>query len=181
MVPTARTLIGYLPLAIFAGVMFWRMRTMDKARPLRLRTMWLMPVLFVALVGIVLFGMPPKALGVGALVLGVAIGAAVGWQRARLMRLHIEGEGAEARVMVRQSRAALVLLMALAGLRTLFRSATGAAQVSGAAGSAHLSAGALAMTDGLLGFALGMIVAHRVGLWRRAKALTSAQAASPEI
>jgi hypothetical protein len=173
--PFAKTLVGYLPLAIFAGVMFWRMRTMDKARPLRLRRLWLLPVVFVVLVGFVIASMPPSPLGIACIVLGVAIGAAVGWQRARLMRLHVEGEGDGARVMVRQSRAALLLIMALAGVRTLFRSATGT-QMSGAAGT-HLSVGALAVTDGLLGFALGMIVAHRLELWRRAKALTSAGSA----
>lgn len=172
MAPLVKTLVGYLPLAIFAAIMFWRLRTLDKARPLRLHTLWLLPVLFVVLVGVVLFGMPPGPVGIACIVLGIAVGAGVGWQRARLMRLHVEGEGDRARVMVRQSPAALLLLMALAGVRALFRSATGAAQMSGA-GGAHLSAGALALTDGLLGFALGMIVAHRVELWRRARALTT--------
>jgi hypothetical protein len=159
--------------------MFWRMRTMDKARPLRLRTLWLMPALFVALVVVVLFGMPPGVPGIAAIALGMAIGAIVGWQRARLMRLHLEGEGENAKVMVRQSRAALLLLMALAGVRTLFRSAAGSVQFAGAGSSGHLSVGALVLTDGLLGFALGMIVAHRAGLWRRARTLMGEGPAIP--
>lgn len=178
MEPSVKTLIGYLPLAIFAGVMFWRMRTMDKARPLRLRTLWVLPVLFILLIGGVLFSMPPSLPGAGAFVLGMAIGAGVGWQRARLMRLHLEGEGNQVRVMARQSRAALLLLMGLAGVRTVFRSATGPVDMSDGAGATHLATNAVIVTDGLLGFALGMIVAHRLGLWRRARMLISARTAT---
>lgn len=181
MVPTARTLVGYLPLAIFAGVMLWRLRTMDKARPLRLRTLWILPAVFVVLVGAVLASMPPGPWGVAAIVLGATVGAGVGWQRARLMRLHVERaserEGGRVQVMMRQSPAALLLLMAIAGLRTLFRAATEPAQISGHALAGHLPATALLFTDALLGFALGMIVALRAELWRRARALIAADAA----
>jgi len=171
MMPAAKTLVGYLPLAIFVAVMFWRLRTMDKARPVRLGTLWVLPAMFVVLVGFVLASMPPSPLGIAVIVLGVAVGAAVGWQRARWMRLHVEGEAGRKRVMVHQSPAALLLLMAIAGLRTLFRTATGGVQANGAA---HLSVAALLLTDVLLGFALGMIVAQRFELWRRARALSLA-------
>lgn len=179
MVPTAKMLVGYLPLAIFAGVMMWRLRTMDRARPLRLRTLWVMPVVIVLLVVGVLASMPPATGGVASVVAGAALGAMVGWQRARWTRLHIERENGRVRVMVRQSPAALLLLMAIAGVRTLFRTAAGGSGMagSGMAGTApagHLPVGALLVTDALLGFALGMIVAHRIELWRRARALTSA-------
>lgn len=180
MVPTAKTLVGYLPLAIFVGVMLWRLRTMDKARPLRLRTLWVLPMVFVVLVGFVLTSMPPSPWGVAAIVLGVLLGAGVGWQRARWMRLHVERDERGTRVMVRQSRAALLLLMGIAGLRTLFRTASGASQMSGAVQAGHLPMAALLFTDALLGFALGMIVAQRIELWRRARALTSG-AEEPEI
>jgi len=170
--PSAKTLVGYLPLAIFAGVMLWRLRTMDRARPLRLRTLWILPVLFVGVVGFVFASMPPKPWGVAAFVAGIAIGSAVGWQRARWIRLHVEGEGDNARVMMRQSPAALLLVMAIAGVRMVFKSATsGEGGGLGAGPAAHLSVAALTLTDALLGFALGMIVAHRIELWRRARAL----------
>lgn len=176
MLPSAKTLIGYLPLAIFAAVMLWRLRTMDKARPLRLRTIWILPVLFVIVVGFVLTSMPPGPWGTAAFILGMLIGVGVGWQRARWMRLHIEGEGDAARIMVRQSPAALLLVMAIAGLRIVFKSATGSGSQLGST-SAHLSTAALMLTDALLGFALGMIVALRVELWRRAKDLSASKPA----
>lgn len=170
MLPSAKTLVGYLPLLIFAGVMLWRMRTMDKARPLRLRTLWVLPLLFAVVVAFVFASIPPSVIGIACFVLGLAAGAPVGWKRARLMRLHVEGEGTSARVMMRQSPAALLLIMAIAGVRMLSRSALDSGSAAGSPGK--LSVAAVTLTDALLGFALAMIVAHRVELWRRAKALT---------
>ena len=174
MIPGAKALVGYLPLLIFAGIMLWRMRTMDKARPLQLRTLWVLPVLFAAVVAFVFASLPPGIIGLACFVAGMALGAVVGWKRAQFMRLHVEGEGTGARVMIRQSPAALLLIMAIAGIRMLSRSALddGVMGNAGMSGSpAHLPVAAVTLTDALLGFALGMIVAHRIELWRRAKAL----------
>ncbi|MET0193950.1 MAG: hypothetical protein ABW200_11345 [Hyphomicrobiaceae bacterium] len=176
MMPSAKTLVGYLPLLIFAGVLLWRMRTMDKARPLRLRTLWVLPVLFAVVVVFVFVSTPPSVIGVGCFVLGLAVGAPVGWKRAQLMRLHVEGEGSSTRVMMRQSPAALLLIMAIAGVRMLSRSALNSGGAVGSPG--HLPVAAVTLTDALLGFALAMIVGHRVELWRRAKALTRDPAAT---
>jgi hypothetical protein len=169
--PTSKMLVGYLPLVIFAAIMFWRLRTMDKARPLRPRTFWIPPVLVVVLILSVMAKMPAAPWGVAAFIGGLVIGSAAGWQRARWMRLHVEGEGAGARVMVRQSPAAVLFIMAIAGVRAVFRAASGSAQSAGAASFGHMSSSALLLTDSLLGFALGMIVTHRVEIWRKAKAL----------
>jgi hypothetical protein len=90
------------------------------------------------------------------------LGAGVGWQRARLMRLHFDPDSGQ--VMISHSPAALILLIVLAGLRRLIRPPTGLAT-----GHAAVSESALLLTIGLTGFALGMIVAQRAELWRRAK------------
>ena len=177
MAPVAKTLLSYLPLAIFAAIMFWRLRNIQKARPLRLRTLWILPLIFMLLVGFVLSSMPPDLYGWLCIVAGLLIGCVVGWQRAKLMRLHIEGEGESARIMMRQSPAAILMIMAIAALRAIFRSATSTGQVVTAG---HISAAGLYFTDALLGFALGMIVASRIELWRRAKALSSEHAAQPQ-
>jgi hypothetical protein len=68
--------------------------------------------------------------------------------------------------MIRQSPAALLLLVGVAGLRQLLRP-TGVAPAS----SHAMPASALLFTDGLIGFALGMIIAQRIELWRRARML----------
>jgi hypothetical protein len=176
MMPSAKTLVGYLPLLIFAGVMLWRMRTMDKARPLRLRTLWILPLLFAIVVVFVFVSIPPSAIGVACFVLGLVVGTPVGWKRAQLIRLHVEGEGTSSQVMMRQSPAALLLIMATAGVRMLSRSALDSGRAAGSPG--HLPVAAVTLTDALLGFAMAMIVAHRVELWRRANALTRELAGS---
>jgi hypothetical protein len=158
---------AYLPLLIFVAVMAWRFRNVDRAKPLRLPLLWIMPLLVTAAVSLALYGMPPSPRGWLALLAGLAIGGAIGVQRSRLMRLHIEGTGDDARVMVRQSPLALVLILAVFAARRLILPA------GMAPGGGH-TAGALLMTDGMLGFALGLIVLSRFVLWQRARAMVAA-------
>ncbi|KQM13870.1 CcdC protein domain-containing protein [Novosphingobium sp. Leaf2] len=157
---------AYLPLLIFLGVMAWRFRTVNRARPLRLPLLWIMPLLVTAAVCLALYGMPPTGLGWLSLAAGLAIGGGIGAQRSRLMRLHVEGEGGDARVMVRQSPVALVLILGVFALRRLILPGGGSSV------SMH-DAHALLITDAMLGFALGMIVFSRTVLWLRAKTLVA--------
>ncbi|MCJ2177938.1 CcdC protein domain-containing protein [Novosphingobium album (ex Hu et al. 2023)] len=157
--------LAYLPFAIFALVMLWRFRSLNRARPLRVATLWIFPVVVLGLVSFALYGMHPTAKGWLLFVGGTGVGAMLGWQRARMMRLHIEGEGAEARVMMRQSVAALVMILAIFVLRRFLLSG-----VSPAPGS-RTGGDALLVTDAMLGFAVGVICVQRVVLWLRARRL----------
>lgn len=159
---------AWLPLLIFAGIMAWRFRSLEKARPLRLPLLWIAPVIVTAAVSLALYGMPPSLLGWSALAAGFAIGGGIGMQRSRLMRLHVEGEGAEARVMMRQSPLALLLLLAVFAARRMILPG------GMAMGAAHPAANALIMTDAMLGFVLGMVVVSRLILWQRARAMVAA-------
>ena len=151
-----------LPLAILALVMLVRLRSLDKARPLRGARLVALPVVCAVLVAAMLVILPPTAIGWSWFAGGALLGAGVGWQRARLMRLHFDPDSGQ--VMISHSPAALILLIVLAGLRRLIRPPTGLAR-----GHAAVSESALLLTIGLTGFALGMIVAQRAELWRRAK------------
>lgn len=155
-----------LPLGILVVIMALRMRNLSQARPLRGKAMVILPAIYTGLVAVMLWTLPPTATGWLCLAAGILVGAAVGWQRARLMRLHVDPE--TGRVMIRQSPAALMLLIVVAGLRRLLYPAT--ATVTPSPGHA-MPASALLFTDALVGFALGMMVAQRVELWRRARAL----------
>ncbi|PNU04914.1 DUF1453 family protein [Novosphingobium guangzhouense] len=157
-----RGLATYLPLAIFIGIMALRMMRMKKARPLRLPLLWIMPVIVVLAVSLALAGMPPSGPGWLCLAAGLVVGGAIGAQRARLMHLHIEGDGERARVMMRQSPLAILLIVAVFVARRMILPAGGMA-------SGHPAGNALLMMDATLGFALGMIVALRVVLWLRAR------------
>lgn len=156
-----------LPFAIIAFVMFRRWRNIDKPVALRTGRMWIMPAILTAVIGAMLYAMPPVPLGWGVFALGLVIGGAVGWQRARLMRFHLDEETGA--VMVRQSPLAFLFIVALFMARRLLIPGR-EAQAAGQVASAELPL----VTDALLGFALGMIVAMRIEMWRRAKALRAA-------
>jgi len=156
-----------LPLLMFAGVMAWRFRSLEKARLLRLPLLWIAPAIVTAAVSVALYGMPPSLLGWAALAAGFAIGGGIGMQRSRLMRLHVEGGGDEARVMMRQSPLALLLLAVFAARRMILPG-------SMTVGAGHPAANAQIMTDAMLGFVLGMVLVSRLILWQRARAMVAA-------
>jgi hypothetical protein len=162
---------AYLPLLIFAAITAWRFRNLQKARPLRLPLLWIMPLIVTAAVCLALAALPPSGLGWLALAAGTAVGGGIGIQRSRLMRLHIEGEGDDARVMVRQSPLALVLILAVFAARRLLLPGSGDMSMQE---GGHPTATALLVTDAMLGLALGMVVLSRLVLWQRARAMVAA-------
>ncbi len=156
-----------LPFVIIAVVMARRWKNIDKPVALRTGRMWIMPAILAALIVAMLYAIPPAPLGWGVFALGLVIGGGVGWQRARLMRFHLDEESGA--VMVRQSPLAFLFIVALFLARRLLipgREAQAAGQVA--------STGLPLVTDALLGFALGMIIGMRIEMWRRAKALRAA-------
>lgn len=159
---------AWLPLAIFGAVMLWRFRNLEKARPLRLPLLWILPLIITAIVSLALYATMPSALGWASLAAGFVIGGAIGMQRSRLMRLHVEGEGQDARVMVRQSPLALVLIAGIFLVKRLILPG------GMAIGPGHPAAAALLVTDAMLGLVLGTVVVSRFVLWQRARAMVAA-------
>ncbi|MCJ2181201.1 DUF1453 family protein [Novosphingobium sp. 1949] len=133
------------------------------ARPLRLPMLWILPILVTAVVVAALFAAPPHGLGWVALLAGLVGGGMLGLWRARLMRLHIEGEEGAARVMLRQSPAALLLIAAIFVVRRIVfpQFHTGAAD--------HATLLATMLTDFGLGLVPGLICGQRLALWLRAR------------
>ncbi|HNN56975.1 MAG TPA: DUF1453 family protein, partial [Novosphingobium sp.] len=97
-----------LPFAVLALVMALRWRNVKRARPFKPGRLWIAPALYLVLVGFVLIAMPPSAAGWLAFATGVLIGAALGWQRGKLMHLEHDGQG---QLMIRTSPAALVVII----------------------------------------------------------------------
>lgn len=157
----------YWALLLFVALMGWRFLRIDKARPLRLPLLWVAPILVSLAVGIALLGLPPSPLGWAAFAAGLAIGGGFGIQRSRLMRLHIEGEGRKARVMMRHSPMALLVVLLLFGAKRMLLPDM---EIQGP----HPAASALLVMDGTLGLMLGMVLLSRVVLWKRARAMVAA-------
>ena len=85
-----------------------------------------------------------------------AIGAAVGWQRGKMMEIHIDSETHA--LNQKASPAAMLFLVALIAVRALGRGLLGSEGVSPAM-----------LTDPLIAFALGMFSLTRLEMYLRAK------------
>ena len=65
---------------------------MGKMRPLKLETLWVVPMLYLAVAVLMYWQLPPTGWVAIACVAGLLIGAAVGWQRGKMMHIHVDPE-----------------------------------------------------------------------------------------
>jgi hypothetical protein len=155
-----------LPLAVIVVVMALRMRRMSRERPLSLSSLWIVPALYFVVVGMVFVSAPPTSpLVWAACAAALAIGAALGWQRGRMMHITVDADTGKLRQ--KASIAAMGFLIGLIALRTLTREA---AQLGG------LPIDIKALTDGLMAFALGLLTVQRVEMYLRARRLLAQHA-----
>ena len=156
-----------LPFVVIAVVLALRFRSMSKERPLKLETLWVVPVVYLFIVGSMLFALPPPAMGWGLVVLGLALGLVVGWHRGKLIRIERNAQTGELRQ--RASPLALLLLGALVVVKL------GARQLFGESAATQPGSGAMLLTDAFLGFALGLLSATRAELYLRGRRLLAGE------
>ena len=154
-----------LPFAIIAVVIALRIRTMRRERPLKLGTLWVVPVVYLLLAGSILVAAPPPELGWALAAIGLAIGLVVGWYRGRFIQIERNGDG---ELRQRASPLAMLLLLALVVLKL------GARQVFGETAASQPGSQAMLLTDAFIGFALGLLSATRLELYLRARRLLGA-------
>jgi hypothetical protein len=171
---TAKLLPILLPVLILGLVL----RRSLKPQPLRIERMWLYPVILIFLLGSSLYQSPPTTmLAIGFLAGGLVLGAAAGWYRGRLTRITIDPD-----THVLTSQASMwgtVLVVGLIVVRYGLRAyLMGGIDMSGATPHGGLGGPAIAATDALLSFTVGMMGVSRLEMWMRAsKLLADAQAA----
>lgn len=164
--------IQYLvPGAIIALVLFFRLRSVGKARKLRLERLWILPTIYAAIVGFVFWSAPPH----GAIwlwcLLALGVGAGLGWMRGKLMHIAVDPDTHELSQTV--SPAALLFIVALIAVRTGSR-----AMAVQMAGPGHQ--GLMVATDILMAFALGFLAFQRIEVGLRARTmLAEARAKRP--
>ena len=159
-------LTAVLPFVIVAVVLALRFRSMSRERPLNVGTLWIVPVVYLLLVGSMLLALPPAPSGWGLVVFGLGVGAVVGWHRGKLIR--IERNAETGKLSQRASPVAMLLLVALVALKL------GARAIFGDSATAHPSSGAMLLTDAFIGFALGLLSATRLELYLRARRILAA-------
>jgi|SRR5579884_3308290 len=159
-------LTALLPFVIIAVVLALRMRSMSRERPLKLGTLWLVPVIYVLLIGSMLVTMPPSPAGWALVAVGIAVGAVLGWHRGKLIRITRNDETGE----LRQKASPLAMLLLLALIILKF----GARAIFGDTAAGHPGSGAMLLTDAFIGFALGLLSATRLELYLRARRILAA-------
>ena len=160
-------LTALIPFVIIAVVMALRFRSMSRERPLKLGTLWVVPALYLAIAGSMLFALTPRPLGWGLLLAGLGIGLGAGWHRGKLIRISRDPETGEFRQ--KASPLAMLLLLGLVVLKL------GARAIFGDTAAAHPSSGAMLLTDAFIGFALGLLSATRLEIYLRARRLLEAE------
>lgn len=147
--------------AIVAFVLAIRMRRLSRARRLRIEWLWVLPAIYAVIACGMFYEFPP--VGVQWLFCGAALllGAALGWQRGRMMHIEVDPDTHE--INQRASAGALILIVALVAVRF------GARSLAEGAGPLHLNA--LVLTDMLVAMALGLFTAQRIEMYLRARGL----------
>jgi len=158
--PVHQSWITYaITIGIIVVVLALRMRGMSKMRPLKLGALWIVPALYLAVAVFMFVQLPPTGWVAIASAVGVAIGAAVGWQRGKMMHIHVDPESHA--LNQKASPAAMMFLIVLIVVRAGARSVLGQ--------ESNVSPAML--TDPLIAFALGMFTVTRLEMYLRAKRL----------
>ena len=146
-------------IGIIIVMMALRLRKAGRMRPLKLGSLWIVPVLYLAVAAMMFVQLPPTGWVAIASCIGLLIGAAVGWQRGKMM--HIDVDPKTHALNQKASPAAMLFLVVLIVVRMLARGVIGA---EGGLSPAML-------TDPLIAFALGMFTLQRVEMYLRARRL----------
>lgn len=155
-----QTSLSYaITIGIIAIVMALRFRRMGRLRPLKLATLWIVPALYFVLAAVMIIELPPTYPVALASIVGILIGAMIGWQRGKMMHIDVDPE--THLLNQKASPAAMFFLLALVVLRTGARTLLGQ---SGAVSPAML-------TDPLIAFAVAMLSMTRLEMFVRAKRL----------
>jgi NAD/NADP transhydrogenase beta subunit len=156
-------LLQYLiPVIVIGIVLFFRLRSMGKARPLRLERLWIVPALYLALTVFLFAEMTPHGLGWLWAGLCLLVGGAIGWYRGAAMKISVDPETHALNQTA--SPLAFLVIVALIGLRYAIR--------AGAAYEAGLGNVDVALiTDCLVAMALGLLSMTRLEMYLRGSRL----------
>jgi membrane protein CcdC involved in cytochrome C biogenesis len=150
-----------IPLLIAGVVIALRVRRMSQMRPLKIERLWIVPAIYLALVTFLYFKGPPSPIGWAICVATLLLGGVVGWQRGKMMQIHVDPETHA--INQKGSFAAIIFLVVLFAVKFAAQTGTEALHVNVAV-----------LTDALAALALGMFTMTRVEMYLRAKRLLEA-------
>jgi hypothetical protein len=153
-------------IGIIVLVVALRFRRMRQMRPLKLESLWVVPVVYLVIAAIMFLELPPTGAVAIASVAGLLIGAAVGWLRGTMMHIHVDPQTHA--LNQKASPTAVLFLVGLIVVRA------GARTVLGEQGGVSPAM----LTDPLIAFAVGMFTLTRLEMYLRAKRLLEQARAS---
>jgi hypothetical protein len=133
-----------------------------KAKAMNFFTLWIVPLMLLTLLTALTYASHLKPLEYLWVVVGLAAGSALGWQRGRMMPIHIDPE--TGKPMVKTSVAALVFILGLMAVRVLLRGF-----FEGQANAWHINP--VLVSDVFLAFAVGLLGTSRIEMFIRARRL----------
>ncbi|MBA4771618.1 MAG: DUF1453 family protein [Sphingomonas sp.] len=146
-------------IAFIAFVLAMRFRRMQRGRRLRLEWLWVVPALVGSLTAALLYIAPPKGMGWAVCAGALAVGALLGWVRARAVAVVLDPDTDQ--LSQRESPLVILFVIAIIGLRFAVRHyGTGADAV-----------GPVLIADALVVALFGLLTVQRIMLWRRGRAL----------
>ena len=149
-----------IPLLVVIPILALRWRRISKPRPLAWRYLWVRPLVFLVVAALLMASAPPLLGDMPWLALGLALGAAAGWQWGRAMAIEMHPENGT--LMVKGSNIAMLVLVALVLVRMALK--TG---LSMEASSWHLDVALI--TDASICFSVGMFTLRSVEMYLRAR------------
>ena len=157
--------ISYAVTAVVIGlVLALRWRRMSRERPLKLETLWVFPTLYAGLALYMYWAHPPQGWAWAFCALALVLGAALGWQRGRMIRITVDPDSHALNQSA--SPGAILFIVALILARSGARIALGTG-----IGDNALHLNAIAVTDMLIAFGLGLFGLQRIEMYLRAKRL----------
>ena len=153
--------IGYaISFAVLALVLLFRWKRMSRPRPLKLERLWVLPALYAALCVALYAQHPPRGVAWLSCAAAAGLGALLGWQRGRMMRIAVDPE---TRALNQTgSPAALLFIVALVVARS-------GARIAVERGGWGIDP--FVVTDVLMAMALGLFAAMRVEMFLRGRRL----------
>ncbi|MBO9624065.1 MAG: DUF1453 family protein [Sphingomonas sp.] len=163
-----------IPAVVILVVLALRWRRLGRARPLKVERLWIVPALYLVIAALGFWRFPPVGLGWLWCLIALGAGAALGWQRGRLMRISVDPVTHE--VSQSASPATMVFVLVLILIRSGVRNAE-------ALGGPAFHVDVAMLTDVLIAFALGLLSAQRTEMWLRARRLIGQARAgvAPEV
>lgn len=153
---------SYVPYLVMAVALIFMIRRNLRSRRIRAETLWMVPVLLVAIAALSIYMKPPRdAIGVGAMVVASLAGCAAGWYRGKFTHITLDAETGV--ITGKGSVIGLALILALYVGRY--------AVVAWAQSHPDQAGTAVAAADAALAFGFATLIVSRLEMWLRCRKL----------